>query len=226
MPRRFVSGHEQCEKVSDRFVRRDGFSLDLGVHDCGRDVVGRFLASSLDVGMQVPEQRRELRHGFAGLVGRLDRRVRPAPELLPIAALDAEQLGDHEHGEGRGYRVDEVDLLTRRDLGEHRSGNVAHARFQRTDGTGSEATGHEPTPRCVFGRVHVQDRARDFLPVPHGVIEEYAAGGGELLRIATHGAARRRSGRPSTSSVRTRIRVPLGAGVRARRSNRARRSFR
>ena len=70
------------------------------------------------------EERDEVVEALAGSVGRLDGRVGPAPELVAVGRVDAEQFGDHEHGERRRDGVDEVDLRAGRNLVEHRAGDA------------------------------------------------------------------------------------------------------
>ena len=158
------------------------------MHDRRGDVVGRVLAAKLDVSDEELEQRREIGEVLVRLVGRLDRRVRPAPELIAIPALDAEQLGDHRHGERRRDRVDEVDLHARRYFGKHGSGDRADAILQRAHGPRREPAAHERTPRRVLWRIHVQHRSLHLHPAAHWIVQEHPASGTEAVRIATHRA--------------------------------------
>ena len=147
-----------------------------------------YLAPRVDVRDQELEQRHEVVEVLARPVRRLDRRVRPAPELVAIVVVDPEQLGDHEHRERRRDRVDEVDLLTGLHLGEHRAGDRAHPIFEGGDRARCEPARHESAPRRVLRRVHVQDRALDVTTGAQRIVQQHAAPRTEPLGITTHRA--------------------------------------
>ena len=101
------------------------------------------------------------------LVGRLDRRVGPTPEVGPVAVGDAEQLRDHHQRERRGDQVDEVEHAASRACGRAPSRASSRMRGSRLrDRARRELAVHELAEADVVGRIHVQDRRRLRRAVP------------------------------------------------------------
>ncbi len=195
-----------------------GSPVDLGVHDCGRDVVGRLCTPRFDVADEELEQRHEVVEALAGSVRRVDRRIGPAPELVAVGRVDAEQLGDDQHRKRCRDRFDEVDLGAGRHLVEHGARHGTDAIFERPDRTGREPARHQTAPGCVLGRVHVQDRAFDHAAVAQRIVQQNAAARTEALGVAAHGA------HVGVTRDRPRVRRVLAHGRVARATGRARRS--
>ena len=123
------------------------------------------------VGGQLLEEGHELHHVRERVgrergppVGGEDRRVGPAPEIVPVRIRHAEQIADDQHRQRRGQHVDQVDDLARRDRVEQLDGQRADLLLHPLDRARGELAVERAPPRAVLGRVHVQDRPGDGPP--------------------------------------------------------------
>jgi hypothetical protein len=185
MARGLVPRDEQGERVGHGLVGRERSPVHGRGDDRRHDVVGRGGPAFLDVGDQELVQFEEVVHAPARVVGRFDRRIRPAPEGVAIRVGDAEQLRDHEHGERRRHRVDEVDLAPAWDRLEHLARDGSHPSFEPGDRTGREPPARELAPERVPGRVHVEDRAVDLARTrAQRILDQHSPGRAEALGVA------------------------------------------
>ena len=128
------------------------------------------------------------RHGLVGRqVGRLDRRVGPAPEVLPVRLVDPEQLGDHHERERRGQLGHEVDLARALDRVEQARGalvRIDSARPASARGVKRRFT----SPRkaaCSGGSMCRIERADIGAPAARmGSLTSAPAARAEVLRVA------------------------------------------
>jgi hypothetical protein len=90
--------------------------------------------------------------------------LRPRPELDPVGLGHAEQLADHDEGQGEGEPGDEIDgptrgRLLRSHVGEQAVDQLVHAGAQLFDPADGERARHQAAEPRVVGRVERQDRA-------------------------------------------------------------------
>ena len=188
MAGRLIARDEQGQAVADGLRGAHSAPVDLCRREARHDVAGRRVAPGSDVIDEEAVERGEIVERGTLCVGRGDRRVGPAAEVVAVGVADSEQLGDHEDRKRRRQPIDEVDRLTGGDLAEQRPRRAAHGIGERCRRSGCETTAHELTPRRVEGRIHVQDRPVDLAGVAERIVHEHAPARAEPARILAHRA--------------------------------------
>ena len=92
-------------------------------------------------------------------VGRLDRRIGPPAEVIPVRLVDPEELRDHGQRKGGRQLGHEIDLLPGLDGVEQCRGAGADRLGKAGQSPRCEPSVDQPAKGGVLGRVHVQDGA-------------------------------------------------------------------
>jgi hypothetical protein len=89
---------------------------------------------------------------------------RPRPQERPVAARDAEQLGDHGDRQRLCDRRQQVELARAGDRIDQVVGELLHRLAHGLDHARRERLRHQSPDPGVVGRLHVEDPVRDQVP--------------------------------------------------------------
>ncbi|UUY04522.1 hypothetical protein LRS13_03010 [Svornostia abyssi] len=167
--RAVVAGGHQEEEAHDDLVLFQALTVDLGVHEDARQVVGRVLAPGGD---QLAAAAEDLGHvALHDDVRALGRRVRVTgaedgvhevrPDLVVLGRQSHEAADDARH-DGLRYVADEIARLTAFEPLEHVDRDLADGGFVLRDPDGREAALEQRLDAVVLRRVH---------PDEHGLLE-------------------------------------------------------
>ena len=130
--------------VATRSVIRSSAGLDAALGDQLADQAGEVGGGARPPSSTVCWRRRDLVHPHD--------RLRPVAQVVRVRARHAEQVGDHEHRQRLGVRLDHVEAV-RVDLGEQLRRELAHPRPQPLDVAAGEGRGHRTPQPGVLGRL-------------------------------------------------------------------------
>jgi hypothetical protein len=108
--RRLVAGDEQRHAEHEELFVREPVAVDLRRGKRREEVVLRPPAPLAELAVEVREQLAHVLHGLGRRAGIRsgDDRIGPPLERLPILGGDAEHVGDDEHRQWDGDRLDEI----------------------------------------------------------------------------------------------------------------------
>ena len=184
-----ATGVDEEQEEPLQFAVGQSFTVDLGLHESGCDVVARRLALLRHHPGRV---RQHLEGGRAPFLGRRDRRIGGVHQFgefvepLAVLAWDAHQFGDQRRRQAPGEIVHEVAFAPFDDVVDDPASEFADAIPEQFRPLRREAAADEQLEAVVFGRVHDQHH----LTLDHqahlvGLREHHSLrGGAEQLRLA------------------------------------------
>ncbi len=186
--RRDVPGEQQQHGEVGGLLVVQGAPVDLGADQRGHQVVARVGAPGPavlgqvagDAGHRLGDLLGELRVGRVDL--HREQLVGPGPEQPAILRRQPEQLGDHDHRQREGQRVDQVEPLPGRV--QQLAGHLADPRLQAGHRPRRERGADQPAQRAVLRRV---DRGQHAALHRLGRGEDPAGVGRERGRVPDHG---------------------------------------
>jgi hypothetical protein len=172
-----------------------------------------------EVGVHLPHRRRhgryrllaDLAHRLVGIDLLAQQHIGPRAEQALVTDGDAEQLGDHDHRQGVGQRVDQVESLT--DLVEELGGQLGDARLEACHDFRRERLADQGPQLAVLWGVHpdevaaLEQRKIVLLGLQRGQV------GGEHGRVGQDRAGLGMAQHLPTLRLVVEVDLPVGAAV-------------